>query len=85
MRRTFEFEDGVRLTSDFESGNLWQCFEFAPESANQIPAGYFEEGDPDSQNSGEGANRGANNTAAIGGMFDLQTIAAGASMMSPDD
>ena len=43
MRKTFEFEDGVRLTSDFESGNLYQCFEFAPESGNQIPACYFED------------------------------------------
>ena len=67
MRRTFEFEDGVRLTSDFESGNLWQCFEFAPESANQIPACYFEDEDNDGADSpksgGVAAAEGGETTA----------------------
>ena len=40
MRNTFEFEDGVRITSQFESGNLWQCYEFAPETSNEIPTAY---------------------------------------------
>ena len=36
MRNTFTFENGVRLTSEFEGGNLWKCQEFAPELANEI-------------------------------------------------
>ena len=42
MRNTFDFEsNGVRVTSDFESGNLWQCLEFAPENSNFIPYSGF--------------------------------------------
>ena len=29
-RNTFTFENGVRITSEFESGNLWKCQEFLP-------------------------------------------------------
>ena len=36
MRNTFTFDDGVRITSEFEAGNLWKCQEFAPEHANEI-------------------------------------------------
>lgn len=36
MRNTFTFESGVRITSDFESGNLWKCSEIAPETANDV-------------------------------------------------
>ena len=45
MRNTFDFEsNGVRVTSDFESGNLWQCLEFDPENSNYIPySGYVDD------------------------------------------
>ena len=36
MRNTFTFENGVRVTSELESGNLWRCQEFLPEAANDI-------------------------------------------------
>ena len=36
MRNTFTFESGVRITSDFEAGNLWKCSEIAPETANDV-------------------------------------------------
>ena len=36
MRNTFTFESGIRVTSEFEAGNLWRCHEIAPESANEI-------------------------------------------------
>ena len=36
MRNTFTFENGVRITSEFESGNLWRCEEFLPEAAEEI-------------------------------------------------
>ena len=42
MRNTFDFEDGVQVTSEFESGNLWQCREFAPDTANEIPLAYLQ-------------------------------------------
>ena len=29
-RNTFTFENGVRITSEFESGNLWRFQELAP-------------------------------------------------------
>ena len=36
-RNTFVFENGVRITSEFESGNLWKCQDFLPGSENIIP------------------------------------------------
>ena len=42
MRNTFDFDDGVKITSKFESGNLWQCREFNPQTANEIPLEYLQ-------------------------------------------
>ena len=35
-RNTYTFENGVRITSEFEAGNLWRCEEFAAEAANEV-------------------------------------------------
>lgn len=35
-RNTYTFENGVRITSEFEAGNLWRCLEFAAEAANEV-------------------------------------------------
>ena len=42
-RNTFVFENGVRITSEFESGNLWKCQEFLPGQENIIPEEIEEE------------------------------------------
>ena len=47
-RNTFTFENGVRLTSEFETGNLWRCQEFAPDQANEI--------EPEEEEDNGGAN-----------------------------
>lgn len=69
MRNTFTFENGVRITSEFESGNLWKCQEFAPELADEIepPAedddSYNEETKTQSQTTAEeGTNGGSNDS-----------------------
>lgn len=36
MRNTFTFANGVRITSEFEAGNLAKCQELAPELANEV-------------------------------------------------
>ena len=54
-RNTFTFANGVRVTSEFESGNLWRCQELAPEAANDVePA--EDEGQNDNDNDEEAAN-----------------------------
>lgn len=42
-RNTFTFENGVRITSEFEAGNLWRCQELAPEAANDVEPAEDEE------------------------------------------
>jgi len=36
MRNTFTFSSGIRITSEFEAGNLWKCQEIAPEAVNDV-------------------------------------------------
>ncbi len=36
MRNTFNFGNGVSLTSEFEAGNLWKCKEIAAETINDV-------------------------------------------------
>ena len=36
-RNTFTFASGVKITSEFESGNLWKCQEFQPGEEEIIP------------------------------------------------
>ena len=46
-RNTFTFENGVRITSELEAGNLWKCQELAPEAANDVEPAEEEEVDND--------------------------------------
>ena len=48
-RNTFTFENGVRITSEFEAGNLWRCQEFAPEAANDVEPAEEEEGENEAE------------------------------------
>ena len=43
MRNTFTFSRGIRITSDFEAGNLWKCQEIAPELINDDDLGSGDE------------------------------------------
>ena len=57
MRNTFDFEsNGVRVTSDFESGNLWQCLEFAPENSNYIPYSGYDDDTTEGNNCNDETN-----------------------------
>ena len=59
MRNTFDFDNGVRITSDFESGNLLQCLEFAPETSNEIPSAYdVVDENAEGENQGDESNQG---------------------------
>jgi hypothetical protein len=43
MRNTFNFENGVSITSEFEAGNLWKCQQIAAETVNDIEPAEEEE------------------------------------------
>ena len=49
-RNTFTFASGVRITSDFEAGNLWKCQEIAPEAVNDVEPEEGDENEYGSQN-----------------------------------
>ena len=42
-RNTYEFENGVKITSDFESGNLWKCVEIKPSEVEDDTEWYYDE------------------------------------------
>ena len=50
MRNTYTFINGVRISSEFESGNLWRCEEFPAEFSNDI-----EEVDEEEEKEGQDA------------------------------
>ena len=65
-RNTFIFENGVRITSEFESGNLWKCQDFLPEQENVIPELHQE---PDEEEVKKEESQGADD-ASDGGEDD---------------
>ena len=44
------------MTSDFESGNLWQCLEFAPENSNYIPYSGYDDDTTEGNNCNDETN-----------------------------
>ena len=44
MRNTFTFASGVRISSDFEAGNLWKCSEMSDQDRSDV--GSEEEDEP---------------------------------------
>ena len=42
-RNTYDFENGIQITSEFESGNLWKCVEIKPEETEYDPEWYYDE------------------------------------------
>ena len=42
-RNTFEYENGVKITSEFETGNLWKCTEILPDEVEDDTEWYYDE------------------------------------------
>jgi len=47
MRNTFTFSSGIRITSEFEAGNLWKCLEISPEVINDVDPASGDEDEAD--------------------------------------
>lgn len=53
MRNTYAFANGVRISSDFEAGNLGGCVEISPEAVNDVDPASDEEENADDGNDGK--------------------------------